>query len=283
MGLTEVEDRLYAADPDEFMALRTEQVAAAKAAGDKALAKEIGQLRKPTRSGWLVNLLARAAGEELTELLDLGAALREAQQNLDAAELRALSGERTKAVNGLSRRAIALGAEAGYTATEAARQEVAQTLQAALADPEQADRVRRGVLTQALSYGGFGTFGLTPAPAPAPAKKATRSPAAKKSALDEAEAADETSSAADAERDAARAAARLAWEEAKGALADAEAEADRSTAEADTLADQVEELRRQLGEAEQAEDEARQAARQARKRVGELTTAESKARELVDD
>ena len=63
MGLDDVADRLYAAAPDEFMALRTEQVAAAKAAGDKALAKEIGTLRKPTRSAWLVNLLARAAGD----------------------------------------------------------------------------------------------------------------------------------------------------------------------------------------------------------------------------
>ncbi len=279
MGFAEVEDRLYAVDPDEFMALRTEQVAAAKAAGDKTLAKEIGQLRKPTRSAWLVNLLARAAGDELAGLLDLGAALREAQQKLDAAELRALSGERSKAVNALSRRAVALGAEAGYTATEAARQEVAQTLQAALADPEQTERVRRGVLNQALSYGGFGTFGL----APAPAKTATPKPAAKKSARGEADAAEATPSAEDAEREAAREAARVAWEEAKGVLADAEAEADRVTAEADTLADQVEDLRRQLDEAERAEDEARQVARQARKRVGELTAAERDARELVDD
>lgn len=275
MELAEVEDRLYAVDPDEFMSARTEQVASAKAAGDKALAKAIGGLRKPTRSAWLVNRLARASAAELEELLELGAALREAQQNLAARELRALSSQRTKVVNGLSRRAVTIGAEAGYTANEAARQEVAQTLQAALADPEAGERVRRGVLAQSLSYGGFGTFGTAPAPAAAP----SRSRAEPQTDTPE----PEPDAERDAEREAAREAARAAWQEAKEALAEAEVEADRATVDADGLADRLEELRRQLAETEAAEEEARRNARQARQRVVELTAAEQAARELVED
>ena len=168
MELSEVADELYAGSPDDFMKLRTAQAAAAKADGDKELAKQIAQLRKPTRSAWLVNLLARKAPDAVSELLDIGTALRDAQQNLDGAELRRLSTARHRAVDALSRRAADLGAEADYTATEAVRQEVSQTLQAALADPEQAELVQRGTLSQAVSYGGFGPFEIT---APAPTRK----------------------------------------------------------------------------------------------------------------
>lgn len=283
MQLAEVADRLYAANPDDFMSLRTEQVAAAKAAGDKALAKEIGQLRKPTRAAWLVNLLARDAAQELAELLTLGAALREAQQSLDVSELRSLSTARSKAVNALSRRAVELGAAADYAATEAVRQEVSETLQAALADPDQGELVRLGVVSSALSYGGFGPFSLatststsTSTSSPAPAARSTAEPQT------DVETAEPQADGEEAAAAAKQEAARAAWQQAQEDLATAEAEADRATANADALADQVDELRRHLSEAEQAETEARRAARQARKRVDELATAERVARAAVE-
>ncbi len=281
MALDDVADELYAVAPDDFMASRTEQVAAAKAAGDKELAKQIGSLRKPTRSAWLVNLLARDAPTEISELLELGGALREAQQNLDGAELRSLSSSRHKVINGLSRRAAALGGEAGYTATEAVRQEVSQTLQAAMADPEQAELVRRGVLSQAVSYGGFGPFDLAAPAAKKPAEKtaAEKTPTSRRGATSEAD--DE--SPEDAAREAAREAAEAAWQQAKDELAGAEAEAEQATVDADALADRVDELRRQLQEAEQAEDDARRSARAARKRVDELTAAERQAQRDLED
>lgn len=276
MQIADVADRLYAADPDDFMSLRTEQVAAAKAAGDKALAKEIGQLRKPTRSAWLVNLLARHAADDLEELLEVGAALREAQQNLDVTELRTLSTARSKAVNALSRTAVDLGAAAGYSATDAIRQEVSVTLQAALADEDQGDLVRRGVLSSALSYGGFGPFELTApgaAAIPAPEKPRAEKAESSKGPPEEAE---------DAKAAAEREAARVAWEQARDELVTAESDAERATAEADALADRVDDLRRQLTDVEQAEDEARRAARQARKHVDELTATERTARRDLD-
>jgi hypothetical protein len=85
-------DQVYAASPDEFMAVRTALVAEARRDGERELAKQIGALRKPTRSAWLINLLARTAPDEVGALLDLGDALREAQANLSGPELRRLSG-----------------------------------------------------------------------------------------------------------------------------------------------------------------------------------------------
>ena len=300
MDLAEAAEQLYAAPPEDFMTRRTEQVAAAKAAGDKALAKEIAALRKPTRSAWLVNLLARAAAPELTGLLEIGAALREAQQNLDGAELRTLSAQRHKVVNALSRQAVTLGAGADYTATEAVRQEVAQTLQAALADPEHAEQVRRGVLSQAVSYGGFGTIDLGTPPAASPAKTPTKIPtktsrkASRAGAATDGDADPDEAARAEEQRaeelraeelraQELREAARAAWEEASQALEAAEAEAERATADADALADHLDELRQQLADTERAEAEARRSAREARLRVQELGEAERAAREAAAD
>ena len=270
MELSEVADELYAATPDDFMKLRTAQIAAAKADGDKELAKQIAQLRKPTRSAWLVNLLARRAPDAVTELLEIGNALRDAQQNLDGAELRRLSTARHRAVDALSRQAADLGAEADYTATEAVRQEVRQTLQAALADPEQAELVRRGTLSQAVSYGGFGPFDVI---APAPTSKAAKTRHGEDGETDTAQ--------PDEEAEQAAREAQEAWELARDQLAEAEEEAERTTAEADALADQVDELRQQLQAAEKAEDEARRTARTARKRLDEAAAAERSARQAV--
>ncbi|HET9872005.1 MAG TPA: hypothetical protein VFP89_05340 [Propionibacteriaceae bacterium] len=157
MDLESVAGEVYGVAPEEFLPLRSERASQAKEAGDRALAKQITQLRKPTRAAWLVNLLAREAGDELRSLLDLGAALREAHQNLSGPELRRLSSERYRAVDALARRAAAIGSDRGHQPTDSVRQEVAQTLQAALADPSAAELVSAGRVVQSLSYGGFGT------------------------------------------------------------------------------------------------------------------------------
>ena len=104
MDLDQAADELYAVSPDDFMARRTALVGEARAAGDRALAKQIGQLRKPTRSAWLVNLLAREEGSRITELLELGAALQRAQQRMEGDELRRLSKERRRLIDALARR-----------------------------------------------------------------------------------------------------------------------------------------------------------------------------------
>lgn len=168
MDLDEVADELYGAAPEDFTRLRKERIDAARAAGDRELAKEINKLRRPTRSAWIVNLLSGQAKDEVTGLLDLGAALADAQQRLSGKELRELSAQRHSVISSLVKRGAQLAEIRGHTATEATLREVSDTLQAALSDPEIAEEVRSGRLTTAKEYGGFGPelmFGMAPAQA----------------------------------------------------------------------------------------------------------------------
>ena len=288
MDLEGAADQLYAISPDEFVERRKALVAEARAAKDRPLAKQIGELRRPTRSAWLVNVLARAEPGRVTELLDLGAALQQAQQRMAGDELRRLSKERRILIDTLSRRAAELGSEQGYVATDAAIQEVGQTLQAALGDPAVADLVRAGRVHQAVSYGGFGPGDLASALAaslPAAESQQQRQPVAA-STPEEAAPADgslDTPRTREAEQQVTD--ARRAAEQAAAALAEAESMAETATARADELADEVESLRTRLRDTETQERGAREEARTARKRATELrreaAAAEQSAKEAA--
>ena len=281
MDLESASQELYAGSPDDFVARRKELVAQARAAKDRPLATAIGALRRPTRSAWLVNLYAREAPDELSALLDLGAALQAAQQQLSGPELRRLSADRGKALSAATRRAVEIGRDHGYDAPEAARVEVTQTLQAALADPETGAQVRLGTLSQAQSYGGFG-FALEPAGSPAAAGSAAPEPAVV-SPVDgppEVDRAAEQRARAEEHR-LARERAEHQLGEAEEALAAAAEEARVATERADGLAERVEQLRSELAGAEEAETAARRDARAARRLVGEREVSLQEAREAL--
>ena len=270
MDLKTAADDLYALSPDDFIERRKQLVAEARQAGDRELATQINQLRRPTRSAWLINLLARHEPEALTALLELGAALQDAQQRMAGDELRQLSAERRKTVDTLARRAIELGREHGYSAPEGAVQEVGQTLQSALGDPEIADVIRAGHLTQAVTYGGFGPTDLASALGASLPTKAPSQPKEQAVSTEPAPAPDPK------QRRQAEKAVKDARERAtatRKAAESAEAEAEAATQRADELADQVESLRSQLRQAEAAEREARETARAARKHYQELRQA----------
>jgi hypothetical protein len=279
VGVDEVAERLYALPPDEFTAERT---AAAKE--DKAGAKEINALRKPTVGAWLVNTLAREDPDLLDQLLSLGPALAEAQRSGQGDELRTLGAQRRELIGAVTQRAFEL---ADRPPTAAAREEVESTLEAALADPATADAVRTGRLTRSLSYAGFGGVDLDGAVAgPAtsrpskksakkqPAKTATEAAPPKKDiAAAEARALD----AAGALDDAVRAAQRAAEDHDAAAKAEARAAAD------------VHEAERVLREARErrtaAEDATRKAGRQqerAEHAVKDAQDKEAKARKALD-
>lgn len=266
MDLEGAADQLYAISPDEFVERRKALVAEVRAAKDRPLAKQIGELRRPTRSAWLVNVVARAEPERVTELLDLGAALQQAQQRMAGDELRRLSKERRTLIDALSRRAAALGSEQGYAATDAAIQEVGQTFQAALGDPAVADLVRAGRVHQAVSYGGFGPGDLASALADslpaAESKQPVAAPTPEEAAPPEGSLDTTRIRAAKQQVTDARQAA--------AALAEAESVAETATARADELADEVESLRTRLRDTETQERGAREEARTARKRATEL-------------
>jgi len=268
VNLDTAADELYALSPDDFIERRKQLVAAAKQEGNRELATEIGKLRRPTRSAWLINVLARQESGDLGALLELGTALQDAQQRMAGDELRQLSVQRRQAVDALARRAIELGLEHGHTPPDGAVQEVGQTLQTALGDPEIGELVRAGRMTQAVTYGGFGPRDLAsalgtsmPAKAAGPKEAVATEPRPK---LDAKQRRQAEKAAADAREHASQA---------RGAAASAEKEAEAATQRADDLADQVESLRSQLRQAEAGEREAREAARGARKNFQELRQA----------
>jgi hypothetical protein len=143
---------LYRMPPDEFMSARARLADQARQDGNSAAASKIGALRKPTTAAWIVNLLAAEDDAAANRLGELGEELRDAQEALDSARLRELSGQRRRLVAALARDAFT---HAGRREPAAGlRDEVMETLDAAVADPDVARRL--GVLQRAEKWSGFG-------------------------------------------------------------------------------------------------------------------------------
>jgi DNA repair exonuclease SbcCD ATPase subunit len=156
-GLDDVADALYSAPPSDFVARRDAAVKDARAAGDRELAREIGTLRKPTVSAWLVNELIRNDAHLAARLRELGDGLREAERSLDGPALRELSTQRRRFVASLVATAGRLAAQHGSRMTDSVGQEIDATLTAALADPRTAAEVTSGRLTGPREFAGFGS------------------------------------------------------------------------------------------------------------------------------
>ncbi|PBC58821.1 hypothetical protein [Rhodococcus sp. ACPA1] len=295
MTLDDVAEKLYGLDPGEFVEARTAQVTAARENKDRALATEIGKLRKPTVVGWLVNLLARELPDEVGALLTLGDALRDAQRHLSGPDLRRLNTQRQHVVRALARKAGELAAERGRTVGEDALRDVGQTLHAALADAETAEQVRRGRVVTAASYSGFGPAGLTVVQG----KAATKTPKSEPATTPSAEKSGRKSKKKSVERDhdAERAAAEAELadatskaDEVRGALDDANAELEQARSTLTEIDHRIEELRAELEHTEQERQFTRNAEKASAEAVhrGErdLDAAERRvedARRAVDD
>ena len=271
-------DQLYGADPDAFMARRTELVAQAKAAGGAAAAKQIGALRKPTRSAYAINRLARADPDAIDRLRELGDRWRDAERSVDAEQIRSLTKSRRRLLDELARAAFAAAEETNPGA--AVRDEVVSTLTAALSDESVADEIQRGVLVKPARWEGFGFGGpeLTlvpssgsespakPRPRATPSTGASaatprRSPAERREAR-EAEQRAEAERQAQAEKDAA-AAREAALADAQQAVDEAEENLILATDDEQAKVDRVHDLEQELTDARRAVDEARREVRRA--------------------
>jgi hypothetical protein len=282
-------DQLYAADPAEFTDRRADLVAQARADGDKATARAIGALRRPTRAAWVVNRLARADPDAIDRLSGLGDELRAAEQALDGGQLRELSQTRRELLAELTRQALD---DAGVAdPPDALVQEVTGTLGAAVADPQVAAQVARAQLAKAVQPAGFG-FTLAageadeddrarPAPAPRrPARpvlpKGTSQQRAAQERAEQKRAAREQADRERAER------ARAEAERQRRAIGQAEqarAEADRAVEAAHaTEADRENTVRRLEVQLEDAQD----ALADAKRRSREARTAQRQASKNLD-
>ena len=269
MDLDGVADELYDVPPEEFIALRTARQDEAKAEGDKALAKEIGALPKPSAAAWACNLLVRSHREEIEGLVELGGLLREAQENLAGEQLRALSSQRTQLISALTRQATALARERGRPVSTSVADQIEETLRAAMTDPEAGEALLTGRITSSMSYNGMGTTVsrpdlrlVRPAPDPAPARPRPAAAEAVPTKAAPKQSADERRRAREREQAEAR---RAAEEERRRELAEA---------------------RKAAQEAEALAEEARVAAEDERQRYDDLdarrTTLEARVAELAD-
>ena len=264
-------DQLYGTRPEDFTALRTKLVAAAKKRGDADGAKVIAAARRPTTAAWVVNALVRSDDSARTRLADLGERLRAAHASMDGARIRELSAVQRKLIDELVR--------AGLVATELAdpsaalRDDVTGTLQAAIADPEVAARL--GTLAKPERWSGFGQFGASSATVAKPAADARITKAAKAAKTAKAAAAVEAGPTAAEVRAARkrRAAATAAVEAAEVARADAVEALDDRRAKLKSARRRYEKLLETLSAAEHEVDAA----------DAELDAAETSARRAADD
>ncbi|WP_323960650.1 transposase [Arthrobacter sp. JZ12] len=158
--LADIASELYAIPLDEFTAARN---ARAKEVSDKALAKEVRALRKPSASAWLLNMMNLHRGSQLTQALQLGAAMRQAQEELDGSELKKLGVQRQQLISALVKDGTALSRELGHQVSAAVSTEVEQTLRAAMADAGAAAAVSTARLVRPLEASGWDAVDLTDA------------------------------------------------------------------------------------------------------------------------
>lgn len=255
-SLLEAADQLYALTLPEFTPARD---ALAKQLKGTPLAAEVKALRKPSVAAWVVNLLVRREPEQVDQVLTVGAALREAQANLDGDELRALTRQRRQLTSAVTATARGHAVERGQKITQSVADEVESTLTAAMVDETAAAAVRSGLLLRSLTATGLGDLDLSayvalpeaagfvptplgePEPPGPPDLHVVPDPDADEKAR---KAAEEVLAAADAEVDRAT-----------GELREAEGGVEELEARSLQLQAEIDELRRKLGELESEQDE----------------------------
>jgi hypothetical protein len=149
--LLEIADGLYALPLAEFTPARD---ARAKELKGTDLAAPVKALKKPSLAAWVVNLLVRRDADQVTQVLDLGAALREAAAGMQGEELRALTRQRRQLTTAVTSGARALASGEGVKVTQAVADQVEATLTAAMLDARCAEAVRSGLLVTALAATG---------------------------------------------------------------------------------------------------------------------------------
>jgi hypothetical protein len=293
--IEEVARELYGLVPEEFTAARNERARAAKAAGDGELAGRVQSLRKPTAGAWLLNQLVRRHGDEVQQVLDLGARLRAAQGTVGSDELRALDRQRRQLTRAVAEQAAGLGREAGRRVTGATTADVEETLRSAMVDAAAGDALATGLLTDTFSSTGIEPVDLSRvvALAPPPAEPADTASGGGNDSEDAArpdparERLVATAEQAVAEAEAALAAARDRVEVAAGEATSARRERERVEAQREEARRRLHDLDTEVEAAAEAEavatrdeDRAQQAEASAVKAAERLAT---ELRELLGD
>ncbi len=155
-------DELYGLEPDRFVGARNARVRELRAAGDRQGADALRRLSRPSAAAWAANLVVRSEPSAVEELLHVGSRLRRAQRQGSGDDIRALSAHRRDLVQ----RLVAVGSDqaraAGHPLAAGARRQLADTLEAAVADEGAGRALRAGRLEDSMSHVGFGDVALGP-------------------------------------------------------------------------------------------------------------------------
>lgn len=271
--LLEIADALYAERLDAFTPARDARAKELKA--DRDLAAAVKRLKKPSVAAWVVNLFVRRDAGQVEQVLAVGQALREAQEGMDGAELRALTRQRRQLTSAVTQQARLLARDEGVTVTPSVADQVEATLTAAMLDPACAAAVRSGLLTAALSATGVGEVDVAAAVAVPEALGFTASPTdADAPAPPELHVVPEDPAARrrdDAE--AALAAAQETVTETEAALAEADGVVEELQARSLQLQSEIDELRRRLSELESSAEETDEELEDAEETQGEARSA----------
>jgi len=147
---------LYGLPLEQFTAARDARTKELRREGDRTVAAQVPRLPKPSVAAWAVDLLVRHERDLVEQLVELGAALREAQGTLAGEQLRELDRERRRLLTAIGQQARALAEAQGQRLSDSVLGQVQATVHAAMADPAAAAAVRSGVLTTSLETSGFG-------------------------------------------------------------------------------------------------------------------------------
>src|SRR3954466_3024782 len=112
--LLAIADELYGLPQDEFTPARDAKAKELKGDPDsKDLAAAVKKLKKPSVAAWVVNLFVRLRADQVEQVIAVGTALREAQEGMDGAELRALTRHRRQVTSAVTQQSDseALGEE----------------------------------------------------------------------------------------------------------------------------------------------------------------------------
>ncbi len=253
VDLRGVAEELYGLPLAEFTARRNALAKEAKTAGDKDLAAAIKQLTKPTTAAWVVNMLVRHDPDQVQQVLDLGAALREAQASMAGDQLRELGRQRRQLTAAVTGQARSLAAELGEKVGDPVATQVEETLHAAMVDADAAAAVHTGLLVRPLAVTGTeadGVAGSVAVPEALGADVVRRTPARatrKKPELSVVE--DDTRALEEAEARAKQAETALA--DAERRLEKARRRVEKREAKALQLGAELDELRRRVADVEE--------------------------------
>jgi hypothetical protein len=154
--ILEIADALYALPLEEFTPARDARAKELKSSSEgKDLAAAVKKLKKPSVAAWVVDLFVRREAAQVDQVIAVGDALREAQQGMDGAELRALTKQRRQLTSAVTQQARTIARDEGVKVTQAVADQVEATLTAAMLDPQCAQAVRSGLLTAALASTGL--------------------------------------------------------------------------------------------------------------------------------